>query len=101
MAKYLNKPCVDINLKTILITRKPNEVWEDGVGVVTYQTCYTFIGERIDEDGKVLESFHEAWTQGSPGSDKWDSDTSEQDVEAVAAATKALFEDILTESTTP
>jgi hypothetical protein len=94
MAKYLNKPCVDIDLKNIQISRKL--IAEDGV----YQTYYIFIGERLDEDGKILESFHEKVMVGSPGPDKWNSDTAELDVEAVAAATKALFEDIYANSTT-
>jgi hypothetical protein len=94
MAKYLNKPCVDIDLKNIQISRKPTG--DDGM----YQTYYIFIGERLDEDGKILESFHEKVLVGSPGPDKWDSDTAELDVEAVAAATKALFENIHTDSTT-
>jgi hypothetical protein len=92
MAKYLDKPCVDIDLKNIQISRKPSE---DGL----YQTYYIFIGERLDEDGKILESFHEKVLLGSPGPDKWDEDTSELDVEAVAAATKALFTSIHTDST--
>jgi hypothetical protein len=92
MAKYLDKPCVDIDLKTIQISRKADE---SGV----YQTYYIFIGERIDEDGEILESFHDKWLLGSPGPDKWDSDTAELDVENVASATKALFEAIHTGST--
>jgi hypothetical protein len=93
MAKYLTKPCVDIDLKNIQISRKPTG--EDGM----YQTYYIFIGERLDYDGKILESFHEKWMVGTPGPDKWNSDTAEADVETVAAATKALFEDIYEEST--
>ena len=95
MAKYLSKPCVDIDLKNIQISRKPTG--DDGL----YQTYYIFIGERIDEDGTILESFHDKVLIGVPGPDKWDEDTSELDVEAVAAATKALFTSIFTDSTTP
>jgi len=94
MAKYLSKPCVDIDLKNIQISRKM-------VDEVNYQTYYIFIGERIDEDGTILESFHDKVLIGVPGPDKWDEDTSELDVEAVAAATKALFTSIYTDSTTP
>jgi hypothetical protein len=92
MAKYLDKPCVDIDLKNIQISRKPSE---DGL----YQTYYIFIGERLDEDGKILESFHDKVLLGSPGPDKWDEDTAEADVEDVALDVKALYKSIYDGST--
>jgi hypothetical protein len=92
MAKYLDKPCVDIDLKNIQISRKPSE---DGL----YQTYYIFIGEKLDEDGKILESFHDKVLLGSPGPDKWDEDTSEADVEDVALDVKALYKSIFDGST--
>lgn len=96
MAKYLVKPCVDIDLRTIQISRKaaggPDELGE-------YQTYAVFMGEYLDEDGNSLGSFHEKVDIGAPGLDKWDMDTSELDVEAVAALTKAKFAEVYSDGT--
>lgn len=93
MAKYLTKPCVDIDMKTIQISRK-----NDGEGV-DYQTYAVFIGEYLDEDGNRLGRFHEKEMIGSPGPNKWDADTVETDVEAVATLVKQKFLDVYTDGT--
>ncbi len=95
MAKYLSKPCVDIDLRTIQISRK-----SDGEGG-EFQTYAVFIGEYLDEDGNSLGSFHDKVLVGAPGPDKWDADTSEVDVEAVAALTKAKFIEVYEDGTVP
>jgi len=95
MAKYLVKPCVDIDLRTITISRKADE---DGGA---YQTYAVFIGEYLDEDGKSLGSFHDKVLIGPEGLDKWDADTSEVDVEAVATLTKAKFIEVYEDGTVP
>jgi hypothetical protein len=64
-----------------------------------YQTYAVFIGEYVDEDGKTLESFHEKELIGSPGPLKWDGDTVEADVEAVATMVKQKFLDVYTDGT--
>lgn len=93
MAKYLTKPCVDIDLKNIQISRKRAGDGED------YQTYAVFIGNQLDEDGTILSSFHDKVLVGAPGPLKWESDTSEVDVEAVATITKAKFEEVRRDST--
>ena len=94
MAKYLSKPCVDIDMKTIQISRKKGDE-ESG----EYQTYAVFIGEYLDEDGKSLGSFHDKELIGSPGPLKWDADTVETDVEAVALMVKQKFLDVYTDGT--
>jgi hypothetical protein len=92
MAKYLSKPCVDIELKTVYIARKAGEDGE-------YQTYYILTGDSLDEDGKRVGDFHEKADIGSPSVDKWDEDSVELDVEAVAAVVKAKYVNIHTGNT--
>lgn len=95
MAKHLGKPCVDIGLEHIQISRW--SVGEDG----DFQTFVILIGEYLDEDGNSLGSFHDKTAIGVPGPDKWDADTSEVDVEAVATLTKAKFIEVYEDGTVP
>jgi hypothetical protein len=92
MAKYLSKPCVDVAVKTVYIARKQDEEGE-------YQTYYILTGDSLDEDGKKVGDFHEKSNIGPPGSGKWDEDSVEQDVEAVAAVVKAKYVGIHTDNT--
>jgi hypothetical protein len=92
MAKYLQKPCVDIELKTVYIARKADEDGE-------YQTYYVLTGDSMDEDGKRVGDFHEKANVGIPGPDKWNEDTVEADVEVVAEIVKDLYTGIHADNT--
>ena len=95
MAKYLSKPCVDIRIKTMQISRKQNE--ESG----EWQTYAVLLGEAIDEDGKVLESIHKKVAVGSPGPNDWDANSFEADLTTIAATVKNKYDNVLAEYTTP
>jgi hypothetical protein len=92
MAKYLQKPCIDIELKTVYIARKAGD---DGV----YQTYYVLTGDSMDEDGKKVGDFHEKGNIGTPGPDKWNEDTVETDVEEVAEIVRDLYTGIHVDNT--
>jgi hypothetical protein len=94
MAKYLVKPCVDIRIKTIQISRKQDG--EDG----NWQTYAVLIGEAIDEDGKVLESIHKKINVGPPGPEDWDADSFEADLKTIVSVVKAKYNSVLAEYTT-
>jgi hypothetical protein len=93
MAKYLSKPCVDIRIKTMQISRKQGE--ESG----EWQTYAVIIGEAVDEDGNVLESIHKKVNVGPPGPADWDADGFEADLKAIANVVKARYNDVLAEYT--
>lgn len=95
MAKYLSKPCVDIRIKTMQISRK--QINESG----EWQTYAVLLGEAIDEDGKILESIHKKVNVGSPGPNDWDADSFEADLTAIAATVKNKYDNVLAEYTTP
>lgn len=95
MAKYLSKPCVDIRIKTMQISRKQNEEGGD------WQTYAVVLGEAIDEDGKVLETINKKFDVGSPGPDDWDANSFEADLTAIAALIKAKYNNVLASYTTP
>lgn len=87
MAKYLTKPCVDIRIKTLQISRKPdNGEW---------QTYAMFLGEALDEDGMVLTSIHKKINVGSPGVEDWNADSFEADLQSIAAVVKAKYNQVL------
>jgi hypothetical protein len=94
MAKYLSKPCTDIRIKSIQISRKDNE---DG----NWQTYAVLIGEAVDEDGKVLESIHKKVEVGSPGPSDWDGDSFAADLSSIAGTIKAKYDGVLADYTTP
>lgn len=95
MAKYLSKPCVDIRIKTMQVSRKQNEK------NAQWQTYVVILGEAIDEDGKVLESINKKFDIGSPGLDDWDADSFEADLVTIAAVVKAKYNNVLADYTTP
>jgi hypothetical protein len=97
MPRYLQKPSVDIELKTVYITRK--KTVDLGDGTVEYQTHYHLTGDAVDEDGKRVGDFNEQGNIGLPSPDKWDEDTVEADAEAVAALVKAIYVDVHTDLT--
>jgi hypothetical protein len=94
MAKYLSKPCVDIRIKTMQISRKQNEEGGD------WQTYVVLIGEAIDEDGKTLESIHKKFAVGSPGPDDWDGDSFAADLATIAGVVKSKYDNVLADYTT-
>jgi len=94
MAKYLQKPCVDIRIKTLQISRKQVEEGGD------WQTYAVLIGEAIDEDGAVLGQIHRKVNVGSPGPSDWDADSFEADLQAIASIVKARYNDVLAQYTT-
>lgn len=99
MAKYLSKPCVDIRIKSLQVSRKatmetPEETTKE------YQTYAIIIGEAIDEDGVVLESIHRKFNVGPPGPDDWDADSFAADLQKIASVVKARYELVLAEYTT-
>ena len=94
MAKYLQKPCVDIRIKTLQISRKQVEEGGD------WQTYAVLIGEAIDEDGTVLGQIHRKVNVGSPGPSDWDADSFEADLQAIASIVKARYNDVLAQYTT-
>lgn len=89
MARYLQKPCVGVVLKTVQISRKER----DEVSGL-YQSYVVLLGEAIDEDGVNLGSFHKKVNLGPPSEGHWDEDTAERDVEAVAALVKATLQEV-------
>jgi hypothetical protein len=93
MAKYLQKPCVDIRIKTMQIARKQSE--EGG----NWQTYAVFLGEAIDEDGNVLESIHKKTNVGPPGPADWDADSFEADLLIVTNTVKKKYGQVLAEYT--
>lgn len=95
MAKYLSKPCTDIRIKTIQISRKGDE--EGG----SWQTYAVVLGEAIDEDGKTLESINKKFNVGSPGPNDWDGDSFEADLTSIAATIAAKYAQVLANYTTP
>lgn len=94
MAKYLSKPCVDIRIKTMQISRKQDK--EGG----EWQTYAVLLGEAIDEDGKVLESIHKKVNVGSPGPNDWDADSFEADLTAIANTVRNKYDNVLAKYTT-
>jgi len=94
MARYLSKPCTDIRIKTIQISRKSDD---DG----NWQTYAVVLGEAIDEDGSTLESIHKKFDVGSPGLEDWDADSFEADLVAISALIKAKYNNVLASYTTP
>jgi hypothetical protein len=94
MAKYLSKPCVDIRIKTLNVSRKESE---DGV----WQTYVVVLGEAIDEDGKILEDIHKKFNIGSPGPNDWDGDSLVADLSTIADTIKAKYDGVLANYTTP
>lgn len=95
MAKYLSKPCVDIRINTLQVSRKQNK--EGG----EWQTYAVVMGEAIDEDGKMLEKVHKKFDVGSPGLDDWDADSFAADLQSIAALIKAKYDNVLANYTTP
>jgi len=95
MAKYLSKPCTDIRIKTLQVSRKQGEGGGD------WQTYAVVLGEAIDEDGKVLESINKKFDVGSPGANDWDADSFEADLTSIAALIKAKYNNVLANYTTP
>ena len=93
MAKYLVKPCVDIRIKTLQVSRKQEEEGGD------WQTYAVILGEAIDEDGNVLESIHRKINVGSPGPSDWDADSFEADLQTIAAVVKAKYNNVLADYT--
>ena len=98
MAKYLSKPCVDIRIKTLQVSRKQDGEPE---GTGDWQTYAVLIGEAIDEDGKTLDSIHKKFDVGSPGSDDWDGDSFAADLAVIASVVKAKFDNVKDNFTTP
>lgn len=94
MAKYLSKPCVDIRIKTMQVSRKEGE---DG----QWQTYVVLIGEAIDEDGKVIDGINKKFDVGSPGANDWDADSFEADLATIAALVKSKYDNVLANYTTP
>jgi hypothetical protein len=92
MAKYLNKPCVDIRIKTLQISRKESEG--------EWQTYAVIIGEAIDEDGNMLESIHKKVNVGPPGPSDWDADSFAADLLTIANTVKNKYDQVLAEYTT-
>jgi hypothetical protein len=97
MAKYLSKPCVDIRIKTLQVSRKQSE--PEGSG--DWQTYVVLIGEAIDEDGKTLESIHKKFDVGSPGPDDWDGDSFAADLATIAGVVKSKYDNVKANFTTP
>lgn len=93
MAKYLTKPCVDIRIKTITISRK--EI--DG----QWQTYATVVGEALDEDGTVLELINKKFNVGSPGENDWDDVSFGADLIAIANIATTKYNNILINYTIP
>ena len=93
MAKYLQKPCVDIRIKTMQVSRKQDE---DGG---EWQTYAVIIGEAIDEDGKILDSIHKKFDVGSSGPDDWDGDSFEADLATIAGVIKSKHDNVLSNFT--
>ena len=94
MAKYLSKPCVDIRIKTLQVSRKQNEEGGD------WQTYVVLMGEAVDEDGKTLESIHKKFDVGSPGVDDWDGDSFAADLTTIASVVKNKYDNVLANFTT-
>ncbi len=94
MAKYLSKPCVDIRIKTLQVSRKESD---DG----TWKTYAVVLGEAIDEDEKVLEDIHKKFDVGLPGPNDWDADSLETDLTTIVAVIKAKYTNVLASYTTP
>jgi hypothetical protein len=94
VAKYLSKPCTDIRIKTLQVSRKEDE---DG----NWQTYAVVLGEAIDEDGKILESINKKFDVGSPGPNDWDGDSFEADMTSLAALIKDKYNNFLANYTTP
>lgn len=94
MAKYLSKPCVDIRIKTLQISRKESDEGQ-------WQTYAILTGEAIDEDGKKLEDIHAKKLVGSPGPNDWDADSFEADLITIAGFVKSKYNKVLANYTTP
>jgi len=97
MARYLSKPCTDIRITTLEISRRT--VLEDDAG--DWQTYATVLGEALDEDGKVLEKIRKSFNVGQPSFNDWDADSFEADLIAIAALIKAKYNSVLANYTTP
>lgn len=95
MAKYLQKPCVDIRIESLQISRK--QIDDGGL----WQTYAVLIGQALDEDGKALESIFRKVTVGSPGPDDWGADSFEADLQFIAGVVKARYNSVLANYTIP
>jgi len=95
MAKYLNKPCVDIRITSILISRKQPEI-ETGL----WRTYAVIIGEAIDEDGNKLEEIHRKFPVGGDGPNAWNGDSFEADLTTIANFVKNKYNEVKANYTT-
>ncbi len=96
MAKYLSKPCVNIMIITLQVSRK--QIDEEAG---EWQTSVVLMGEALDEDGKVLESIHRKYDVGPICMSCWDGDSIEADLATVAGAVKAKCVALFNEYTIP
>jgi len=96
MSKYLTKPCVDIRIVTLQVSRKLQMIDD----VEQWQTYAVVMGEAIDEDGAVLEKINRKFNVGSPGPNDWDADSFEADMITISAQIKAKYNQVLANYTT-
>lgn len=95
MAKYLQKPCVDIRIITLQVSRKQDQ------DTLQWRTYAVLLGEAIDEDGTALQPIHRKFNVGPEGPDDWDATGFAADMSAVAGTVAAKYTQVLAEYTTP
>lgn len=93
MSKYLQKPCVDIRVISLLILRRQDEE------TLEWQTKAYLRGEAIDEDGTTLEQIRKNINVGDPGEYDWDADSFESDLTTIASVVKSKYNQVLAEYT--